>query len=235
MFWSFHDVVVCILFFLFFFSSRRRHTISYGDWSSDVCSSDLRFESSSWWRTRTRSDASYCWSRSEFGAGTASTAAPKALSVAWRFARREGRERFVAFWCTCGATVARCADREPWTMPNTPATPTAAASTAIPIAGMSRRHGRSSSKLRRGGGSRARTRSRRTGGATGCAARNSSASFSKRSSTSSSGDTGAHLPFKLLQGAAESRRARRGADPEHAARALAVEVEHDAQREHLTL
>src|SRR5207248_7646910 len=27
----------------FFFSSRRRHTRSYGDWSSDVCSSDLRF------------------------------------------------------------------------------------------------------------------------------------------------------------------------------------------------
>src|SRR6266705_5473076 len=26
---------------LFFFSSRRRHTSSYGDWSSDVCSSDL--------------------------------------------------------------------------------------------------------------------------------------------------------------------------------------------------
>src|SRR5437867_13426588 len=25
----------------FFFSSRRRHTSSYGDWSSDVCSSDL--------------------------------------------------------------------------------------------------------------------------------------------------------------------------------------------------
>src|SRR5207248_7720985 len=30
----------CFLFF-FFFSSRRRHTRSYGDWSSDVCSSDL--------------------------------------------------------------------------------------------------------------------------------------------------------------------------------------------------
>src|SRR5437867_11694111 len=29
------------LVFLFFFSSRRRHTRSYGDWSSDVCSSDL--------------------------------------------------------------------------------------------------------------------------------------------------------------------------------------------------
>src|SRR5207248_3778143 len=30
-----------VFFFLFFFSSRRRHTRSYGDWSSDVCSSDL--------------------------------------------------------------------------------------------------------------------------------------------------------------------------------------------------
>src|SRR5699024_11317569 len=29
---------------LFFFSSRRRHTRSKRDWSSDVCSSDLR-----WW------------------------------------------------------------------------------------------------------------------------------------------------------------------------------------------
>src|SRR6267378_3906504 len=28
--------------FFFFFSSRRRHTISLRDWSSDVCSSDLR-------------------------------------------------------------------------------------------------------------------------------------------------------------------------------------------------
>src|SRR6266705_3376187 len=31
---------------LFFFSSRRRHTISYGDWSSDVCSSDLAHDGS---------------------------------------------------------------------------------------------------------------------------------------------------------------------------------------------
>src|SRR5207248_7413073 len=29
------------MFVFFFFSSRRRHTRSYGDWSSDVCSSDL--------------------------------------------------------------------------------------------------------------------------------------------------------------------------------------------------
>src|SRR5438094_5914986 len=30
-----------MFFFFFFFSSRRRHARSYGDWSSDVCSSDL--------------------------------------------------------------------------------------------------------------------------------------------------------------------------------------------------
>src|SRR5207249_5426806 len=30
------------LYFFFFFSSRRRHTRSKRDWSSDVCSSDLR-------------------------------------------------------------------------------------------------------------------------------------------------------------------------------------------------
>src|ERR1039457_260129 len=30
--------------FFFFFSSRRRHTRLQGDWSSDVCSSDLYFE-----------------------------------------------------------------------------------------------------------------------------------------------------------------------------------------------
>src|SRR6266850_5398974 len=30
--------------FFFFFSSRRRHTRLQGDWSSDVCSSDLRLD-----------------------------------------------------------------------------------------------------------------------------------------------------------------------------------------------
>src|SRR5574340_1785576 len=32
---------MCFMYF-FFFSSRRRHTSSFVDWSSDVCSSDLR-------------------------------------------------------------------------------------------------------------------------------------------------------------------------------------------------
>src|SRR5260221_9970802 len=36
---------ICIFFFFFFFfSSRRRHTRSLCDWSSDVCSSDLKLE-----------------------------------------------------------------------------------------------------------------------------------------------------------------------------------------------
>src|SRR5437763_12692685 len=45
-FFAFHIVVLSFFFFLFmsfffFFSSRRRHTRYIGDWSSDVCSSDL--------------------------------------------------------------------------------------------------------------------------------------------------------------------------------------------------
>src|SRR5574337_213308 len=41
--------MVCLyaLCFVFFFSSRRRHTRLSGDWSSDVCSSDLPAISSS--------------------------------------------------------------------------------------------------------------------------------------------------------------------------------------------
>src|SRR5256885_13022995 len=37
------DIVVLLFIhlFLFFFSSRRRHTRLQGDWSSNVCSSDL--------------------------------------------------------------------------------------------------------------------------------------------------------------------------------------------------
>src|SRR5205807_3093350 len=35
---------------LFFFSSRRRHTRLQGDWSSDVCSSDLCFMLVQWAR-----------------------------------------------------------------------------------------------------------------------------------------------------------------------------------------
>src|SRR5256885_8171364 len=37
------DMLLVLLVFFFFFSSRRRHTRLQGDWSSDVCSSDLCF------------------------------------------------------------------------------------------------------------------------------------------------------------------------------------------------
>src|SRR5256885_4418063 len=39
---GFHRLAHELYFFFFFFSSRRRHTRLQGDWSSDVCSSDLR-------------------------------------------------------------------------------------------------------------------------------------------------------------------------------------------------
>src|SRR5438094_10613777 len=42
-----------LVHFLFFFSSRRRHTRSYGDWSSDVCSSDLYCPQSAHYKTGT--------------------------------------------------------------------------------------------------------------------------------------------------------------------------------------
>src|SRR5207248_4896082 len=35
------ELLVVVRHVRVFFSSRRRHTRSYGDWSSDVCSSDL--------------------------------------------------------------------------------------------------------------------------------------------------------------------------------------------------
>src|SRR5437762_9398726 len=41
----FYIFLFIFFFFFFFFSSRRRHTRYIGDWSSDVCSSDLLLNS----------------------------------------------------------------------------------------------------------------------------------------------------------------------------------------------
>src|SRR5256885_1246607 len=38
-----------VIYFFFFFSSRRRHTRLQGDWSSDVCSSDLNDDGTDYW------------------------------------------------------------------------------------------------------------------------------------------------------------------------------------------
>src|SRR5256885_11065482 len=40
--WSCSSELACQYRLCFFFSSRRRHTRLQGDWSSDVCSSDLQ-------------------------------------------------------------------------------------------------------------------------------------------------------------------------------------------------
>src|SRR6266705_6879308 len=66
---------------LFFFSSRRRHTRSYGDWSSDVCSSDL-------WRPRKHGGlGGYLGGSGKVGgptdSGRRSVIAQRASFVAW--------------------------------------------------------------------------------------------------------------------------------------------------------
>src|SRR5256885_7013517 len=50
---------VMILIFFFFFSSRRRHTRLQGDWSSDVCSSDLPTRGST--RATALKSVSFAW------------------------------------------------------------------------------------------------------------------------------------------------------------------------------
>src|SRR5437762_6489890 len=45
--------MVIVILYHFFFSSRRRHTRYIGDWSSDVCSSDLKRRASSTYCSRT--------------------------------------------------------------------------------------------------------------------------------------------------------------------------------------
>src|SRR5437868_8645009 len=57
---------IFFFFFFFFFSSRRRHTRSKRDWSSDVCSSDLKFRPPA----RNFSQSSRPWPACESGAGS---------------------------------------------------------------------------------------------------------------------------------------------------------------------
>src|SRR5688500_19733464 len=76
---------------LFFFSSRRRHTRLQGDWSSDVCSSDLTVRSvgrptqAVWFPSR-MAFATDRWSSS-------SVTSPKGISTSRSEERRVGKER----------------------------------------------------------------------------------------------------------------------------------------------
>src|SRR5256885_5799782 len=65
----------------FFFSSRRRHTRLQGDWSSDVCSSDLV---SAWFKRHPSIEVVSRDRSSEFAAA-ASQGAPQAVQVADRW------------------------------------------------------------------------------------------------------------------------------------------------------
>src|SRR2546426_6724651 len=69
--WSAVHEVSCFCFF--FFSSRRRHTRLQGDWSSDVCSSDLASpKSPTRWRP-------VCWHTSRATPRRTETSRPEGL------------------------------------------------------------------------------------------------------------------------------------------------------------
>src|SRR3989454_6614798 len=63
-----------LLCFFFFFSSRRRHTRLQGDWSSDVCSSDLMIRHTrlqgDWSSDVCSSDLRNAYDKTEFLAST---------------------------------------------------------------------------------------------------------------------------------------------------------------------
>src|SRR5687768_18422782 len=82
-------VVNLFCFFFFFFSSRRRHTRCSRDWSSDVCSSDLKLLGREEVATRLRVSLALlnAWLR-----GRASMPDRKLASLARSEERRVGKE-----------------------------------------------------------------------------------------------------------------------------------------------
>src|SRR2546426_9378670 len=79
----------------FFFSSRRRHTRLQGDWSSDVCSSDLGAHVARKWERRGFLSAEY-GTKAVYGrvirGATGTVYAPEGLQVnAWAQDRSEER------------------------------------------------------------------------------------------------------------------------------------------------
>src|SRR3712207_7229675 len=92
---------ICVLVAFFFFSSRRRHTRYWRDWSSDVCSSDLRH-----WRGRFQPVAAILWKPSarrymspsspclaSYATTLHQGAQPGLLTEPWQIGRASCRER----------------------------------------------------------------------------------------------------------------------------------------------
>src|SRR5688500_20407593 len=73
----------------FFFSSRRRHTRLQGDWSSDVCSSDLRPP----WTACTPCCTRSTWTASWSSARARRTRRPCSTTARRSEERRVGKER----------------------------------------------------------------------------------------------------------------------------------------------
>src|SRR5207248_8598154 len=85
------------LYFCFFFSSRRRHTRSYGDWSSDVCSSDLEaWSQASWFHSFSFSSVSASFARSSGTLGSFQNFSFAAASRSEE--RRVGKECRSRWW-----------------------------------------------------------------------------------------------------------------------------------------
>src|SRR5439155_9885204 len=87
--------------FFFFFSSRRRHTRWPRDWSSDVCSSDLRFWAPARLVNPSRTLSSSRFARSTFVcSGSLSRRSTNSTDGSAAVARSE--ERRVGKECRCG-------------------------------------------------------------------------------------------------------------------------------------
>src|SRR3989454_2894434 len=81
--------LIILLPLIFFFSSRRRHTRLQGDWSSDVCSSDL-----SWIRVVSTGDVYTTSSFSELHHAPSQHPHPTGWTLSWgERPRRPGAER----------------------------------------------------------------------------------------------------------------------------------------------
>src|SRR6266536_213503 len=225
----------------------------------------VAYESRSTSVTRTSSDASVCWRRPVPPTLGATAAGNPPIARLGTATLKGTPEAPVPVVCTgarwrAGGLVAVCtsaaappfATRPPESVrPCTSAAATATPSAAGSTISASRRDGRGAARRRRAGAASS-TRARSSSGARSVVARSWPSSSPRRASSrvrgasprsSASSRPGAITSvadildplFQSSQRTAQARRARGLADPEHARRARPVELEQDAERDHLPL